>query len=299
MRRSSRVVLIGLLAAVSIAYAGNASVVDGFAALRAADDGKIALEARLTELDRRYAKHIAPGLETLESLSNEDLAAAFDASDMLAFYALHGPQAQLDQYVERMSRVLDVIAARDLVTVRQAEVMFDAFVASRDFASAERLVERFPDALTGRIIPRIVHAPLFDPSRPAVLELQPDGSLLARNIDRSGGHIVAIVGCGASQKALDEIKVSPDLADAFSRSSTYWLMPADRITDAATLQEWNARNPEQPAMFVYANAAWTNVAFDAMPHFQRFNGERLVASVRGWERGGGAAQLAALFDTSD
>ena len=76
-------------------------------------------------------------------------------------------------------------------------------------------------------------------------------------------------------------------------------MPADRMTDAAVLQEWNARNLEQPAMFVYANAAWTNVAFDAMPHFQRFNGERPVASVRGWERGGGAAQLAALFNPTD
>ena len=80
-RRDSRVLLIGLLAAVSVAHAGNASMADGFAALRATDDGTLALDARLTELDRRYVEHIAPALENLDSLSSEALVAATSADD--------------------------------------------------------------------------------------------------------------------------------------------------------------------------------------------------------------------------
>lgn len=290
---------IGLLAAASIAHAGKASMVDGFAALRAADDGTLAQGVRLAELERRYSERIAPGLATPGSLSNEDLAAAFEATDMLAFYALHGTQAQLEHYVEAMSRILDVIVARGAVTPRQAGMMFDAFASSRAFDAARRLAERHPAELIGKSVPRLVYARRFDASRPAVLELKDDGTLLARNVERRGDHIVAVVGCRASQNALDDIKASDQLASAFSRFRTYWLIPADRMTEASFLREWNARNPGQPAMFAYANAAWTNVAFDAMPRFQRFDGEQRIANVRGWEPGGSAAQLAALFDPAE
>ncbi|MCC8362162.1 hypothetical protein LK996_03620 [Lysobacter sp. A6] len=296
MRRISRMLGIGILAAASVAHAGKLSMVEGFAALRVTDDGTLAQGVRLAELERRYSERIAPGLATPGSLSNEDLAAAFEATDMLAFYALQGTQAQLERYTEAMSRVFDAMAAQRAVTPRHVGMMFDAFVSSRSFDAASRLLERYPVELLDRSVPRVVYAPHFEASRPAVLALQGDGTLLARNVDRSGEHIIVVVGCRASRNALDDINASRDLVDAFSRSRTYWLMPADRMTDASALQEWNARNPEQPAMFVYANAAWTNVAFGSMPHFQRFDGEHRIANVRGWERGGSAAQSAALFD---
>jgi hypothetical protein len=117
------------------------------------------------------------------------------------------------------------------------------------------------------------------------------------SVDRSGDHVVAIIGCRASQRALDEINASGH--DAFAGLRTFWLMPADRSFDPEMLREWNARYPGQPAMFIHDNAAWTNVETDAMPHFQRFRGEQRIASLRGWERGAGLAQLKPLENPTD
>ena len=194
-----------------------------------------------------------------------------------------------------MTALVDELAARNLATKQHVEATFDTMLAMRLFEQAGRFKLRFSTHLRDRFVPVVAWAPGFDADSPAVMALQEDGSLLARNVDRTGRHLVGVVGCRASQRAVEEINALPALVEALDRIPVFWLVPADRMTDPGFLREWNARFPRQPAMFAYANAAWKGVEFHSMPRFQRFEGELRVAQLLGWKRGGGAAQLESLL----
>lgn len=282
---------IAALFATTSAHAGDLPLARGLERLRAADVGAPDARSRLDALESIHAEHIASRAARPTQLSDADLASAFQASDMLAFYAQLASQDRLEHHVADMSRLLDALETRGVMTARNVGTLFDALVSARDFASASRLIERFPGKLGSREVPRITFAENFSADRPAVMQLRNDGSLLARNVDREGDHLVVVVGCQQSRRALDRINASPGNLGRMAELTTFWLLPADRMTDPAFLREWNARFPEQQAAFVYRNEAWRNVDFSAMPAFQRFDGERLVTAVKGYPREDDAGAL--------
>jgi hypothetical protein len=268
------------------------------AALREADRAGRALDEKFADLERIDAARIAPLLTNPSALSSEDLHAAFSATDKLAFYATHAPYSRLAHYVDRLHRIMEALVARNAATPEQIVTAFQAMVSARQFGKASALSTRFPDALAEHPVPAVAFAEAFDPDAPAVLALQQDGTLLARNVDRSGAHVVVIVGCRASQHAVDEIARTPELADAFDNATTFWLVPAERMTDPEFLREWNTRFPGQQAGFAYRNDAWKGVGFERMPSFQGFDGTHRTGLVLGWEPGGDT-QLRAFLQPAD
>ena len=263
--------------------------------MKAADLPTLPYLDRVEAVERIYATRIDVALREPALLSTADLLAAFEASDRVALYATTAATERLPHYLERMLALVDELTARNLATKQHLEATFDTMLAMRLFEQAGRFKLRFAAHLRDRFVPVVTEAPGFDADAPAVMALQEDGSLLARNVDRSGAHLVVVAGCRPSQRAVEEINDLPELVQALDRIPVFWLVPADRMTDPGFLREWNARFPRQPAMFAYANAAWKGVEFQSMPRFQRFEGEQRVAQLLGWKRGGGAAQLEPLL----
>ena len=222
------------------------------------DDGKF------RKLDALYRDDATQALGRLEALDAAELSKLFSATDMLAFYAQYEDREALMRYIQRMSAVYEELARRSIASEPQANAMLDALLGARLFDEARSLRESSAALLLDRDVPAVVFAPGFRSDDSAVLMLQPDGALLARNVDRTGSHLVAVVGCRASRRALDEINALPALVEALDRIPVFWLVPADRMTDPGFLREWNARFPRQPAVFAYANAAWKGVAFQSM-----------------------------------
>ena len=265
------------------------------AEMKAADLPTTPYLDRVGAVERIYATRIDVGLHEPAMLSTADLLAAFEATDRVAVYATTAATERLPHYLDRMTALVDELAARDLATKQHMEATFDTMLAMRLFEQAARFKLRFAAHLGDRFVPVVTWAPGFDADAPAVMALQEEGSLLARNVDRSGAHLVVVAGCRPSQRAIKEINALPELVEALDRIPVSWLVPADRMTDPEFLREWNARFPRQPAMFAYANAAWKGVEFQSMPRFQRFEGEQRIAQLLGWKRGGGAAQLEPLL----
>jgi hypothetical protein len=272
------------------------SITEATAALMASDRPGRPFFERSKAAEQIYATRIDPKLDHLETMQTHELTAAFDATDRVALYALVANPERMPHYVGRMTALLDALASRQALKQPHAGATFDTLVAVRRFDEAAALAQRHPQLLGDRVVPTVVMQAGFDASMPAVLALQADGSLLARNVDRNGPHLVNVIGCRASQRALDEINALPGLAEALDAVPVFWLLPAERMTDPGFLREWNARYPKQPAMFAYANAPWHGVEFHAMPHFQRFEGERRVANLLGWKRSGGERQLLDMLD---
>jgi hypothetical protein len=301
--RSPRFDLVRVALAVALgAFASGAhasSLADAHEALRDADRPGTSVGERFATLDRIHANRIEPLLADVSHLTADELRTAFQAADTLAFYATFASDERLSHYIGRMGRLLEALSARDAALQVHVNAMFDALLSARKFDDATMLAKRFAPELAGRSVPSVAWSPGFRHDAAAVLALQEDGTLLAHNVDRAGDHLVVLVGCRASQRAIEDIDASPDLRAAFAATRTLWIVPADRMTDPDFLREWNARYPRQKAAFAYRNAAWSGVSFGSMPSFQRFKGERRRAVVNGWERGGGSEQLRTVLQAAD
>lgn len=292
---ATHVLVLSALFFVPIMAARGTTIQTANADMQAVDLPTVPYLDRVKAVERIYATRIDVALREPALLPTAELLSAFEATDRVAVYATTAAPERLPHYLERMTALVDALAARDEVRRQHMEATFDTMVAMRRFEQATQFQRRFAVHLPDRSVPAVAWAPGFDAGAPAVMALQDDGSLLARNVDRSGSHLVAVVGCRPSQRALDEINALPALVEALDRMPVFWLLPADRMTDPGFLREWNARFPRQPAVFAYANAAWKGVEFQSMPRFQRFEGVRRVAQLEGWTRGGGATQLEPLL----
>lgn len=282
-----------LVAALAMQPLGSnaASIVDANARMHTVDQAPTPFNDRVDAVQRLYDLHVGPALDDLGRLPASELASAFEVLDRVALYALLTAPDRMPHYLDRMQALVDALGARGMLTQTQLQTTFDTAIAMRQIDVATSLRERFPQFPLDGTIPKITKATDFDPIAPAVLEWQEGDTLLARNVDRSGVHFVTIVGCRASQRAIEELNALPEVVKSFESAPAFWLIPAERGTDPAFLREWNSRFPQQPAMFAYANGPWAGVEFHLMPHFQRFDGLKRVTRLQGWTRGGGAKQL--------
>ena len=140
------------IAALAGAVHASSPLAAADAALREADRVGRALDEKFADLEQIDAARIAPRLTALSSLSNEDLHAAFSATDKLAFYATHAAYARLTYYVDRLQRVTDALVARNVATPEQIVTAFQAMLSARQFGKASALAARFPEALAGHAV---------------------------------------------------------------------------------------------------------------------------------------------------
>lgn len=276
--------VLALLANSGIASADVANEEGYYASMLAVSRSPhLSNEKKITALEEQYAFSVAPLASRLELLSDAELLVAFNAANMLAVYTIFFNEDNNHYYVKSMSRFYAEMRDRGADTSGVAANMIDAYVAARDFSSAQKLIAAEARNLAG--LPVVERAQSFDPNKPAAFYPVGDHRVSLRNFDLHSGKVIVIVsGCHFADDAIADINASPILASAFARAKTIWILPADRNFEIAEISKWSRSHPSASMAIAYKHAPWKGVDFSRMPNFYFYNDGELIATHAGWKK---------------
>ncbi|MGO4551838.1 hypothetical protein AB4059_12125 [Lysobacter sp. 2RAF19] len=256
-------------------------------------DREATLQVKAQRLSEAWTHGFAPLFDNLQAASDASLEAAFDATDMLLFYATLAGDGAADRWLDRLADIASELRQRDAGGVEQTAKVFAHLLTLRRFDEARALREANP-ALHVLAVPTLRFAEDFQGNAPAAMTRQADGAWHVENIALADVGMVAVIGCPTSAKAVAAIAKDPLLVEKLERVGVVWLADASAMSAAAG---WNAALPDQPMRVAWRNGAWPGIAFDSMPAFFFLQEGRVVAYDRqGWGDGPMQSSLHASLD---
>lgn len=229
-------------------------------------------------------------VDTLDQLSDDDVKAYFSASYLLAFHTNDLRDLALVQ------AGFEALATRGIESPFDVKMLFNQFVAYRDFEKARSLAARYP-SVDLEVLPR------FAPSEgefhgPTVLELRDDGivSRVPAGLPDRGPYVVVAAHplCHFSENAIRAIRQDTQVAGLFA-GRTLWLMPQDGHMNLEEVRNWNTEFPDYAMRWAYQTSDWPMIKRWATPNFYFYRDGTLVETVIGWPEEGQRDALLAAF----
>lgn len=242
-------------------------------------------------LKEAFADHFGQvSVGTLDQLSNDDVKAYFSASYLLAFYTNDIRDLALVQ------AGFEALATRGIESPFDVKMLFNQYVAYRDFEKARSLAARYP-SVDLEVLPGF--APIEGVFRgPTVLELGDDGvvSRVPAGPPDHGPYVVVAAHplCHFSENAIRAIRQDPQVAGLFA-GRTLWLMPQDGHMNLDEVRDWNREFPDYAMRWAYQTSDWPMIKRWATPNFYFYLDGKLVDTVIGWPPEGQRDALLAAF----
>jgi len=222
--------------------------------------------------DRFFSSYQVP--EHLRSISDPDLRLLKRAVDEAVFHApdeTHVAQLQMD---------LAELSRRNMVDDKDYASLYQALLASRQFARAGALARQHTD-MDAQAVPTLRKHSSLPPGWPTALTVSAQGQTMFRQaFDLSTPlRIVVVASCHFSQDAARAIEADAQLRPVFA-SHAIWLAAQNESFNAVI--DWNREFPDQPIHIAWQDSEWSMLDSWAMPTFYVFRHGRLVKKFSGW-----------------
>jgi hypothetical protein len=264
------------------------------AALKAIDgDLTESVASKSRRMSEAWSKEVERLLAHPHGASNDELNAAFSATDLVLFYATLAGDAKADAWLDRLVAIHSSLRQRQSSGGEQTAQLFKHLVVLRRFDEARALRDADP-SLRNVTVPTVRFAADFRDDAPATMTRRADGAWDVANVSLADVGMVAVVGSQASAKAVAALATDATLAEKLDGAGVVWLADASALF---AVDPWNAELPEQPLQVAWRNSAWKGIAFDAMPSFFFLREGRVVATeTADWNDHATQANLHATLD---
>ena len=277
--------LLGMVLAMAPAHlhAATAAAVAGF--MEQLDSAAIAPHrARADVIRNRYREMLAP--LDLRGVPDHDLDALLVASMTAAGLAN-------DREIAKHSRaIFDELAERSLLVERRYGDMQQLYINLRDFEGARAFHAAFGARHSLDAIPELSSGAGFDPARRSILVPVGVHALQERNFDATQDFVLVVADplCHFTQDAAIAIGNDRELHAYFAKHSR-WVAPYGVRLETSLIDTWNARFPAHPMVLVDDIKTWPDIDYWSTPTFYVFVQGQVVATIRGWPKGGRAGEL--------
>lgn len=246
---------------------------------RGLDSGSIGYASAVADAYRAFSSAF-PNADELSVLSDESLSNLFRVLHTTVFYTSDA------RYVPAMQAAAEQIQLRGGLSPAQVNRLYGAYVRTRMFAEAERLV-RVHRPQAPRPFPAISKDIHFNTALPAIIKRQDEGLLITNVRPDPALQVVVTVGpyCAPSQRALRDIS-SDSLLAAFFRQHALWLLPVDSDLHVDHLKRYSELAAVGNVGVAYDRASWPQVDSWSTPIFYFLRGDRVISKVQGWPKGG-------------
>ena len=222
--------------------------------------------------DRLFASYQVP--ERLRSVSDPDLRLLKRAVDEAAFHApseTHEAHLQMD---------LAELQRRNMVVDGDYASLYQALLASRQFARAAALARQHPD-MKAEPIPTLRKKNSLPRGWPTALTVNAQNRTMTRQaFDLSAPwRIVVVASCHFSQDAARAIEADAQLGPVFTHHAI-WLAAQNESFSA--IVDWNRKFPDQPIHVAWQDSEWSMLDSWTMPTFYVFRHGQLVKRFTGW-----------------
>lgn len=222
----------------------------------------------------------------LHALSDGDLALTFRAATNVFWFD------PAPVYADDMRRDLAELHLRHVAAPNAYEAVYRALIRSRDFAAADDLRARYPEA---HLPPLPAVRDVAGHPGPTLLQSNQAGTELVRRafaFDQPA-QVIVIAGCHFARDAARDIESDPNLRAAFSRH-VLWLTPQDGDPADPDLIRWNREHPLTAMRSAYRESEWPQIDSWAMPTFYFFKDGKREAKIVGWQREAVVAEMRKL-----
>lgn len=234
---------------------------------------------------------LAPGLNPsglsesrIKKYSNDDLTKAFKALAVVTFYFPEDEPRVLLQ-----ERVFEHKIARGLLPSADIKEMYKTFLGARMFKKAQGIRTRFPEIQFYSMPEKVVEdGKVLSAEKWRAYGVPDDGKTVELEIlpfaARPSVVMIMTPGCAVSEKAMEDILASAELAPYFRR---YGAILTNKL-NAESVALWK-KHFKFPAVYIaYKASDFPDFNFRISPHFYSLKNGKIVFSHKGW---GGADHL--------
>jgi hypothetical protein len=222
--------------------------------------------------DRLFASYQSP--EHLPAVSPPDLRLLKRAADRAVSYL---PDKA---HIAQLQRDLAVMQRRDMTENKDYQGLYEAMIATRQFATAEALARQHP-GMDVALVPVLHEGSPLPQGWPTALTTSDQGRAMTRQaFDPSAPlRIVVVASCHFSQDAARAIQADAQLRPIFANDAI-WL--ASQNESFGSVADWNRELPDQPIHVAWQDSEWSMLDSWAMPTFYVFRHGHLVKKFSGW-----------------